>query len=455
MPKVSIEQLIDKNKKDIIDDYFTFLKYPSISSEPEYKKEVLACALWLRDYLKKLRFHVELWPTEGHPTIFASNLDAGPEKPTLLIYNHYDVQPVDPIEKWHSPPFTPTVAKGAVYARGAQDNKGQCFYVLQALKLLLKRDGALPINVKWCIDGEEEIGSPGLSTLLPKKHKELRADYLAVIDLGLRNVKVPAVTLGVRGIVTMDVELTGGTTDLHSGTHGGIAYNPNHALVELLASLRDSKGRVTVPGFYDDVSVLSKKDKELLAFDFDADQFAKDTGAEPLGGEQQFTPLERAWTRPTLEINGISGGYAGAGFKTVIPAVASAKISCRVVPDQDPEQIGKLVANHLKKAAPKGMKVSVHLHPGAGKAARASLKSKIVQATAEAYEEVFQKPCEYIFEGGSIPIAPALAKASQSEMVLFGLGASSDLIHAPNEHFSIDRIEKGIRIITRLLELLS
>lgn len=452
---LTIKQLIDRDKLKLTEDYFTFLRYPSISSEPEYKAGMIDCANWLVDFLKKIHFDVTLWPTTGHPTIFATHLKAGPDKPTLLIYNHYDVQPVDPIEAWKHPPFSPTAEGDVVYARGAQDNKGQCFYVIQALKFLIERDGTLPINIKLCIDGEEEIGSPGLMGILPKKHKELKADYLAIVDLGLRDSSTPAITMGTRGIMTMDVEMTGSYGDLHSGMLGGIAYNPNHAMIELLASLRDSKGRITIPGFYDDVIDLSSEERALLSLHFDAESFTKETGILPVGGEIDYVPLERTWTRPTLEINGVTGGYSGAGFKTVIPSKASAKISCRLVPNQKPEIIGNLVANHLKKHAPKGVKLSVDVHPGSGCSVRASLDSKIVQASAKAYEIVFQKPCEYIFEGGSIPIAPALATASQSEIVLLGLGLTGDQIHAPNEHFNLSRIYKGIEIITALLERLS
>lgn len=454
--KLTIAELIEKNKPQLVKDYFQFLQFPSVSSEPDYKNEVIACADWLVDYLKKMNFDVTLWPTTGHPTIFATHLHAGPEKPTLLIYNHYDVQPVDPLEEWKFPPFEPTIENGLVYARGAQDNKGQCFYVIQALKLLLERDGMLPINIKLCIDGEEEIGSPGLSGLLSGKQKELSADYLAIVDTGIQDPSIPAVTLGARGLVAMDVELASSHGDLHSGTQGGIAFNPNHALIEILASLRDSKGRVTIPGFYSHVVELSKKDRESLSLNFDQQKFIKETGINPIGGEEAYAPLERSWIRPTLEVNGISGGYSGSGFKTVIPSKASAKVSCRLVPDQDPEVMGKLVSDHLKKLADqKGMKMSVHIHAGSGKAVRAPLASKIVQASAKALEEVFQHPCEYIFGGGSIPIAPALAHASQSEIVFLGLGLATDQIHAPNEHFSMDRIEKGIKIIARILEHLA
>jgi acetylornithine deacetylase/succinyl-diaminopimelate desuccinylase-like protein len=452
---MSLQELIEKDRPEWLKEYFKFLSFPSISSEPEFKKPLLDCADWLMDYLKALHFKVELWPTSGHPVIFASNLNAGPNQPTLLIYNHYDVQPVDPLELWDSEPFTPTIREGEVYARGAQDNKGQCFYVLQALKYLLKTEKKLPINIKLCIEGEEEIGSQGLSKILQDKKQALKADYLAIVDVGIPHAATPAITLGIRGITTMDVVATGSQTDLHSGSHGGIVKNPIHALVELLASLRDETGKVTIPGFYDEVKEITEEDRKTISFHFDAEDYHKTTGgAAPTGGEIKYTPFERAWIRPTLEINGIQGGYNGEGFKTVIPGKATAKISCRLVPGQEPRHIAELVARHLEKNAPKGIEVKVHLHPGQGKAVRVQPSAAVVQAFKVAYEEVFKKPCEFIFTGGSIPIVTELAEASGSEVLLMGLGLDSDQIHAPNEHFGIDRIEQGIRIIAKGIQLL-
>jgi acetylornithine deacetylase/succinyl-diaminopimelate desuccinylase-like protein len=450
----SLREHFKFEEKQALKDYFTFLGFQSISSEPSYKGHVEACAAWLMQYLQKMGFDTQLWPTSGHPVIFASNLKAGPEKPTLLIYNHYDVQPVDPLNEWLSPPFEPTVKEGQVYARGAQDNKGQCFYTLLALKALLGRDKELPVNIKLCIEGEEECGSQGLSKILSQKKKELKADYLAIVDVGLHEPTVPAVTLGVRGIVTMDVEVQGTNTDLHSGSHGGLAYNPIHALIEILAKTHNQEGQVAIPGFYDDVVTVSSKERSQLALEFDEKKYISIFGAPPTGGEKAYSPSERAWLRPTLEVNGIHGGYSGAGFKTVIPAKASAKVSCRLVPNQEPQKIAKLVAQFIESQAPKGIQVKVHIHPGGGKAVRANPQSEIVQAFAKAYSEVFQAPCEFIFEGGSIPVVTELAQASGSEVVLVGLGLADDKIHAPNEHFGLDRIEKGFLVIARTLELL-
>lgn len=450
----TLKQLYAQNTESFLADLKTFLSFPSISSESEYKPEVDRCVNWLKKYIETLGFECRLWPTSGHPVLFGSYDAAGPDKPTLLIYNHYDVQPVDPLEEWQTPPFEPTIRDGCIYARGAQDNKGQCFYVLQALKLLIQKDGKLPLNIKLCIEGEEECGSQGLSEILSQRKELLQADYLAVVDLGIKGPSEPSLTLGIRGLVTMDIELIAANSDMHSGLHGGIAYNPIHALVEVLAKLRDSTGKVTLPGFYDNALALSPEEINQLSLDFDSEEYERTWQAKPVGGEAALSPLERNWLRPTLEINGISGGYSGTGFKTVIPAKASAKISCRLVPNQTPEEIGKCVADFIKQHTSSAMQVKVNVHPG-GKPAGAKISSTAVKAFSEAYLEIFRKSPEFIYSGASIPIIPALATASGSEIVLVGLGLESDHIHAPNERFSLDRLEKGALIMARALELLS
>lgn len=434
-------------------DFFEFLSIPSISSEPAFKEEVRRCALYVQKRLGNLGLHTELWETEGHPIVFAAS-EHDPKKPTLLIYNHYDVQPVDPLELWETPPFNPTVRDGQVYARGAQDNKGQCFYVMEALRHIVERDGKLPFNLKLCIEGEEECGSQSLHKILDRKKKELKADVLAIVDLGIPHLNAPTITLGTRGIITMDVEVTNANKDLHSGSHGGLAYNPIHALVKILSEARDENGKITIPGFYDNVETFSEQERKPMRFIFDEEQYFKDFGIKATGGEIAFPPIERNWLRPTLEINGITGGYAGDGFKTVIPSKASAKVSCRLVPHQDPQQVAHLVKEYFESKAPPGTVVNVHLHGEGGEAARASLQSKGVQAFANAFSEVFNQPCQFIFEGASIPIVPKLAAASGAEPVLLGLGLMTDCIHSPNEHFGIDRLEKGAQIMVKAIDSL-
>lgn len=450
-----LKKIYGEEQAKTIQDYFTFLKFPSISSEPEYKQNIQECVQWLAKYLQDMGFTTELWQTSGHPTLFASNLEAGPSQPTLLIYNHYDVQPVDPLEEWHSPPFEPTIRNGQVYARGAQDNKGQCFYVLQSLRMLQKKDGKLPINIKLCIEGEEECGSAGLNGILESKKEQLKADYLAIVDLGIPAIDKPAVTLGIRGILAMDVEAVGSNTDLHSGCHGGLAYNPIKGLVETLAKLYDDSGKVTVPGFYDDMIPVKEEDKQPLDLSFDTDKYENTFGAKATGGEKAFSPLERNWLRPTLEINGITGGYTGQGFKTVIPAKASAKVSCRLVPGQDPDKIGELVVKYIESLAPEGVKITACAHHGGGKAVRSQANGRAVKAFAAAFSDVFNAPCQFVLEGASIPVVTNLALACEGEVVLLGLALSTDLIHAPNEHFGIDRIEKGCLVMARAIELLA
>jgi acetylornithine deacetylase/succinyl-diaminopimelate desuccinylase-like protein len=437
-----------------LDEFIEFLSIPSISSEPDYKEDVRRAANWVRNRLEKLGFKVEFWEkADRHPIVFATTA-IDPKKPTLLIYNHYDVQPVDPLDLWESPPFEPKIKDGQVYARGAQDNKGQCFYVLEGLRLLKERDGSFPINIKLCIEGEEEFGSTHLQEVVKEKKRALQADYVAIVDLGIPSIDTPAVTLGTRGIITFNMTAEGSKVDLHSGCHGGLVYNPIHALVKLLASARDSKGKITIPGFYDDVETMTPQEREHFSFDFNHKQYEEDFAAQATGGETTYQPLERLWLRPTFEINGIWGGYTGDGFKTVIPAKAQAKFSCRLVPHQKPEKIGQLVKEYFEKNAPSGIRIHVDYH-GGGEAARANPNSKAVKAFAKAYSEVFGKPCQFILEGATIPIIPELVQASGAEPVLIGLGLTTDLIHAPNEHFGIDRLEKGAKIIMRAIELLA
>lgn len=445
---------IEQNYTNWIKDFYTFLKFPSISSESNHEPDMFMCANWLTQYLEHLDFQVENWPTLDHAVIFASSMKAGESKPTLLIYHHYDVQPVDPLEEWASPPFEPEIREGQVFARGAQDNKGQCFYVLQALKLLKEKLGHYPINIKLCIEGGEEIGSSGLSSILKDKKDKLRADYLAVVDAGIQKPNVPAITLGLRGIITFDLEIQTLHSDLHSGFHGGLAQNSIHTLVNLLSTLHNDKGEVTVPGFYDDVAGLSEKDKSLLSTSFNEKEYNQKFGLAT-GGEKSFVGIERTWIRPTLEINGINGGYTGTGFKTVIPAKASAKISCRLVSNQDPMKIAECVEKYLRSQAPENTQVRIIRHSGYGTPISANINQSITKCFAKAFEEVFRVPCEYIFCGGSIPIVTDLAKTAESEIILMGLGLDTDCIHAPNEHFGLDRIKQGILVMALAIKYLS
>lgn len=424
--------------------FFELLSIPSISSEKAFSSDVRRCAHWVKSYLESIGYKTELIETDRHPILIASYIVDLKQK-TLLIYNHYDVQPVDPLELWKSPPFEPTIRDGEVFARGAQDNKGQLFYVLSALSSLKKP----PINIKLCIEGEEECGSKSLHDTLPKIKDQLKADYMAIVDLGIPRIDKPAITLGTRGLITFELKLTGSNSDMHSGMQGGVLFNPIHALVQMLAKARNDAGEITIPGFYEGILPVSPNEKEKIDFSFDERAYRKNFDAEPVGGEQKYPPLERLWLRPTLEINGIHGGYTGDGFKTVIPAEAYAKLSCRLVPGQEPEKVAECLKTYFTTHAPKGMKVTFTVNPGSGIAARSSPASKGVQAFSKALSEVFQAPCSFILEGASIPIIPDLAQASGAEPILIGLGLPTDNIHAPNEHFGIDRLQKGTQMIAK------
>lgn len=435
-------------------DYFHFLRFASISADPAYQKQVLECAHFLKQYLQQHAFHSELIATSGHPIIYAEDLQAGPKAPTVLIYGHYDVQPVDPLELWESPPFEPTERKGRVFARGAVDNKGQIFYACAALASWKKRMGRLPVNVKFCIEGEEESHSLGLFQKLPELKEKLRSDFLLIVDFDALEDGTFALSFGARGCVSFEVIVQGSSKDLHSGIHGGIAYNPNRAIAEMLATLWDDQGRVVVPGFYEGVHEPSKEDLKDFVFMMDREKLSQDFEIKCLGGEKGRTMQEANWFRPTLEINGIFGGYAGAGNKTVIPAHAGAKLSCRLVGDQDPDKIAHRVADFLKQKAPRGMEVKCVFHGGM-KAFRSNPKNALTESLLQAAAEVTGKKGVCVLSGASIPIGAAMSSVLQIPVIGMGYGLPTDDIHAPNEHFDMKRFEKGFLTVARGLELLA
>ncbi|MCH9609806.1 MAG: Succinyl-diaminopimelate desuccinylase [Chlamydiales bacterium] len=437
----------------IKDDFFTFLRFQSIATDPDYLDEVKNCADWLQGQLEEAGLKCEKWETTGAPTLLATNLDAGSDKETLLIYCHYDVQPVDPLNLWESPPFEPTVRNKRVYARGASDDKGQCFYTLIALKHHFQKHGNFPINIKFLIEGEEESGSESLNELLEEKKEELSADHLLIVDVGFPDPKKPVITLGTRGIIALELTIEEASVDLHSGSTGGIAYNPNRALVEILSKCHDSTGTVAIPGFYDELTEPTPGELEELDMDYDLESFEETFGFIPNGMEEGVSAPEANWLRPTLEINGICGGYTGTGFKTVIPSKATAKISCRLVPQQTPERIISLVSEFIHSQAPDQVKVTLNSLTGSGAGFRCRGDSRIATIMSQSYTEVFQTPCKKILCGGSIPIAPALALASGAQTILVGTALMGDQVHAPNESFSIESFEKGYQTILRMLEL--
>ncbi len=444
----------DETKEEFLRDLKQFLSFPSISTDPERKKDVLACANWVEQYAKDSGFKTEQWETIGHPTVYGEWLKAGSGKPTVLIYGHYDVQPADPLELWESPPFEPTLRDGNLFARGVSDNKGQIFYTLAALRSILKKTGSLPVNVKLCIEGEEESGSGGLAGILASRTEQLKADHLFVIDLIIHDPKVPAVCVGLRGITTLSVEFIGSAIDLHSGGHGGVAYNPNRAATEILSKFYDEFGKVAIPGFYDDVVPFPDDERKRVSLQLDPAMYKKLFGAEATGGEREVPPAERNTIRPALEINGFGGGYFGSGFKTVIPAKTTIKVSARTVPNQNPHKIQKLIADFIEANTPPGIRCSIELMDS-GDGIRVRSDTKGVQSVARAMSEVLNAECRFVLEGGSIPIAAKLKEACGGDIALFGYGLPTDRWHAPNEHIALDRLRNGFVTVVRVLEILS
>jgi acetylornithine deacetylase/succinyl-diaminopimelate desuccinylase-like protein len=386
---------------------------------------------------------VEIFKTEGHPLVYAEWLGA-PGKPTVLVYGHYDVQPVDPIELWNTPPFEPTIKNGKIFARGATDDKGQVFVHFKSVEAFFKKEGSLPLNVKFIIEGEEEIGSENLSIFLKNNSGLLKCNAVLISDTSLYAAGVPTLTYGLRGISYFDVEMEGPNRDLHSGSFGGSVANPINVMAKVISKLHDKNGRVTIPGFYDDVLKLSKKEREnFKALKLSDKEYAKDLGVAELNGEKGFTTLERIWTRPTLDCNGIVGGFTGKGAKTIIPSKVTAKISMRLVPSQKADKITKQFTRFIKKLTPKTVKVEItKIHSGEGSITPIDSPANI--AAAKAMEKAFGKKPVFVREGGSIPIVTDFSKRLKSPVVLMGLGLDSENLHSPNEHFDLNHFQLGI-----------
>lgn len=440
----------DRYEKNILEDFFSFLKFKTISADPQFKSQIHLCSDWIMSYCKKAGMHVEKWETSGNPVVFAEHKASAKHRPTILLYHHYDVQPVDPLELWTSDPFSPTMVDGEIVARGASDNKGQCFYSLVAIRAFLECAQDKDINIKIVIEGEEEVGSEGFLGILEKKKQELAADYTLIVDMGIPSVEQPAVTLGFRGIVTFSLECTGSNMDLHSGIFGGIALNPLRGLCDVLAKLWNSEGKVQVPHFYDGVQVTDGS--HLLPVDLNP--MLKKFGLKALHHEKGYSLVESNWMRPTCEINGLCGGYYGPGFKTVIPAKATCKLSCRLVAGQDPQKIEKIMVDFLTKHLDKGFCLKIDVGHGAP-AFLAKHTTPFVSVLQQAYKQATHRQAGLIMSGGSLPIASALAQTSGGETLGIGFALDDDYIHAPNEHFGVDRLKYGMVTIASVLELLA
>jgi len=443
----TFDQYLADHRAEHLEQLKRFLRFQSISTLPDHKDEVLQCANYLVEHLRALGFeHAELISTERHPVVYADWLHA-PGKPTVLIYGHYDVQPVDPLHLWHTPPFEPAVRDNQIYARGSSDDKGQVFMHLKAVEALLQTTGTLPVNVKFCIEGEEEIGSPHLPAVLESRSDQFDADVVVISDTTILGPGRPAVCYGLRGLAALEIAVQGAKSDLHSGLYGGIVQNAIHALVELLASLRDPSGRVLVKGFYDAVEPVSADETAaLLSLADDETQLATSLGVPELFGEAGYTALERNWVRPTLEINGIYGGFQGEGTKTVIPNEAHAKITCRLVPNQDPREIQQTVESHLHAECPPGVTLSVSLQD-TGMPYLTPFHHPAIQWAAHAYAKAYGVPAAFTRMGGSIPIVEVFERVIHAPVVLMGFGLNDENFHAPNEHFSLENFDKGTRTL--------
>ena len=435
---------IKDNQQNYVEELKDFLRIPSISTLSEHKDDINRCAEFVADKLKKAGMSkVNIFQTEGHPIVYGEWLGA-PGKATVLIYGHYDVQPVDPIELWENPPFNPVVKDGKIYARGSTDDKGQMFMHIKSVEAFFKTEGSLPLNVKFIIEGEEEVGSESLETFINNNSELLKCDAVLISDTALYDVGIPTLTYGLRGLAYFEVEVIGPNRDLHSGTFGGAVGNPINILANMITKLHDKNGRVKIPQFYNDVLKLTKKEKDnFKALKFSDKKLAKELGVNALEGEKGFSSLERMWTRPTLDCNGIIGGFTGKGAKTVIASKASAKISMRLVPNQDPQKIAKLFTKYIKSIAPKSVKININnLH--SAYPALTPLDDLATIAASNALTKAFGKKTVFMREGGSVPIVTDFSKKLKAPVVLMGLGLNSENLHSPNEHFNLNHFQLGI-----------
>lgn len=445
-------QWYDKNQKKIFQEFFHFLAFPTVSARSESLPVLEKCAHFLKQQYESIGYQCTIVPTNFAPCLIAEKI-IDPKFETVLFYNHYDVQPEEPLELWDSKPFEAVIKNEAVYARGAQDNKGQCFYLLTALKAIHELKKHPKVNIKVIIEGEEEVGSTHLSHVLEIEANRLKADHLFVVDSGMKSLNHPVIGIGARGILTYDLVIKTANTDLHSGEHGGITYSATRALVDLLAKCFDKEGKVVIPGFYDHIRKY-QLDANSYDIEFDQEEYKKTFGTKVFSNLPGTTVVESNWIYPVLEINGIYGGYAGEGFKTVLPAQAIAKLSIRTVPDQDPIKLTEAMKEFFRKNLNPEIEWDLKIH-GLGDYVVSSPNFKCVKIAQKAYTDVFGKPCKFSLCGGSIPITAKLAKATGSQPVLIGTGLIDDNIHAPNEKFRIESFKKGFLTIARILDILN
>src|ERR1700674_928254 len=449
---MNLAEFIEGRREQHLAELFEFLRIPSVSTKSEHKPDVERAARWVADHLTGAGFKtVQIIPTNFHPLVYAESLKA-PGKPTVLFYGHYDVQPAEPLELWTSPAFEPAVRDGNLFGRGTADDKGQVHIHLKALECLQKINGKLPVNVKVLIEGEEEVGSVSLWNYVQKNKEKLKADALLVSDTSMLAKGVPSITYGLRGLNYYQIELTGPARDLHSGVYGGAVPNPLTILAELFAKLHDKNFRVNVPGFYDSVATVSKDERKVLnALPWKRKEFEKAVGAPGYFGEKGYTIVEQLWTRPTLELNGIWGGYIGEGAKTVIPSKAYARFSTRLVPDQNPEKIARQVERHIRKLLPKTVTCKFQVL-SSGKPWVASYTHPFFGVAHAALEEGFGKRAVFIREGGSIPFVTQMHDTFKVPCVLMGFGLPDENAHAPDEHILLENYFGGIKAVANFYQ---
>jgi acetylornithine deacetylase/succinyl-diaminopimelate desuccinylase-like protein len=450
----AIEHYLKTHAARFEEELCEWLRIPSISADSRRRGDMLRAAEWLTDQFRRMRFSVEVVPTKGHPLVVAESPNV-PGAPTVLVYGHYDVQPPDPLELWTSPPFEPVRRDGNIYARGATDDKGQLFTHVKSAEALITVEGRLPLNLKYVVEGEEEVGGEGLEQFLAEHPDRLACDCVVVSDCQQFAPGVPAITYGLRGIAYYELIVQGPNRDLHSGVFGGSVTNPANALAALLAGLIDCEGRVTIPGFYDKVVPLSDRQRaDMAALPFDEKHFFEQIGATGAMGEQGYTSLERRWARPTFDINGLWSGYQGEGAKTVLPATAGAKFSFRLVPDQDPAEVTAGLRRKLDELRPPGVELKLIEHHGAV-GLLVSQDSPYMAAASRAIERAFGRPPVFTREGGSIPVVTSFARELKADVLLLGWGLEDDNPHGPNEKFSLADFHRGILASARLWEEVS
>lgn len=440
------KEYIATNKQRFLDELFAWLRIPSVSADSRHKGDVRQAAEFLQTKLREAGAdQVEICETKGHPIVYAEKI-VNPSLPTVLVYGHYDVQPADPLNLWHSPAFEPVIKDEKIYARGACDDKGQVYMHVKAFETMMKLN-LLPCNLKFMVEGEEEVGSDNLGVFVKENKTKLQADVILISDTALISLEHPSITVGLRGLSYMEVEVTGPNRDLHSGVYGGAVANPINTLCSMIASLHDENGRVTIPGFYDKVAELTAQEREALNLaPFDIMEYKSELGISEVKGEKGFTTVERTGIRPTLDVNGIWGGYTGEGAKTVLPSKAHAKISMRLVPNQISSEITELFTKHFQSIAPPSVKVKVTAHHG-GEPAVTPTNSAAYAAASNAFVEVFGKAPIPTRDGGSIPIVALFKKELGLDTVLMGFGLDSDAIHSPNEHFGVNNFLLGTETI--------